>query len=1340
METPIQTDSSTIEHLLTGQQRRLVRTLIQSASEREESVILTRSENKSTVEVADYEHRQLTEEAETQYRTTLEFIEQDYEETIASIESTHESKSSHTHTKRAADLRGISDETAERLDKLKKAWQEEVWLTESVYEAGEHEPDRWHDQKKLEIDEQLKKIDGFRTRAVGLLARYKQPEPTSDLLPDSRESESLESDNDSTTDTAKPQAADLFSLLSGTLTQSEVLLNKLERLKTPRLFDGMLLPMSAGILIIGSAVLTAWLMQWKPSWWIALPPFLTAALVTVGIFLLFSKAKSLVASIYLPLMDEIKLAHTTHTKCLAYIALERDHRKTQLVAERNRGLTKATEKYKPRIEKVKAKRKEVTSKLARHYRQLIDDIESEYENDLHRTEEKRRSETDNNQQKYEQDTQRIDETHDRIITQAREQFETKWSTLVERWRGAMTESFGLIDRISTENEHLFPEWSHSSWETWQPPTTFSPTIRFGSMHVDRTEIPHGLPDDEPLRVDGPVQFDLPAVLAFPDECSLFMQAGAEGRDEAIETIQTVMLRLLTSLPPGKIRFTIIDPVGLGQNFAGFMHLADDDEALVTSRIWTDTRHIEQRLADLTEHMEIVIQKYLRNEFETIEQYNVQAGEIAEPYRFLVIADFPVNFNDNAARRLAGIINSGARCGIYTLIFHDTRQSVPRGIQLTDLEQRSVHLKHEDDRFVRVDDDYEPFPLTLEKPPDDAFLTTILRRIGEGATDASRVEVPFDVIAPLPGDRWSIDSTDGIRVPLGRSGATKLQYLDLGKGTAQHALIAGKTGSGKSTLLHVLITNLALWYHPDQVHLYLVDFKKGVEFKTYATHELPHVQAVAIESDREFGLSVLQRLDTEMKQRGRTFREIGVQDMPGYRNARPDEPLPRILLIIDEFQEFFVEDDKLGQEAALLLDRLVRQGRAFGIHIILGSQTLGGAYSLARSTIGQMAVRIALQCAEADSYMILSDDNAAARLLSRPGEAIYNAAGGAVEGNSPFQVTWLPDEKRDTHLGPIPELTKATSHQRSSPLIVFEGHAYGKVQKNKLLANLIQDPHWPDVMPSAPTAWLGEAIAIKDPTHFVLNRHSGSNLMIIGQRDEPSLAITTVTLISLASQIDPSGGKKKKKRDRNTGPPTFSILDSIPEDDPQAGYLKTLADLLPHRTQISAWREIQQRLEEIAEELDRRQANDETNAPPLFLFIHGLHRFRILKKQEDDFGFSSYSDSETEDKPSTPDRLFERLLREGPPFGIHSIIWCDTTTNLNRMIDRNMLREIELRVLFQMSATDSSHLIDSPEAGKLGLRRALYFCEELGRIERFRPYALPDLDWLKTVADHLSRKK
>lgn len=63
----------------------------------------------------------------------------------------------------------------------------------------------------------------------------------------------------------------------------------------------------------------------------------------------------------------------------------------------------------------------------------------------------------------------------------------------------------------------------------------------------------------------------------------------------------------------------------------------------------------------------------------------------------------------------------------------------------------------------------------------------------------------------------------------------------------------------------------MMYSPDEAELYLIDFKKGVEFRAYAANRLPHAKVVAIESEREFGLSVLQRLDVELRDRGDKFR-------------------------------------------------------------------------------------------------------------------------------------------------------------------------------------------------------------------------------------------------------------------------------------------------------------------------------------------------------------------------------------------------------------------------------------------------------------------------------------
>jgi energy-coupling factor transporter ATP-binding protein EcfA2 len=531
-------------------------------------------------------------------------------------------------------------------------------------------------------------------------------------------------------------------------------------------------------------------------------------------------------------------------------------------------------------------------------------------------------------------------------------------------------------------------------------------------------------------------------------------------------------------------------------------------------------------------------------------------------------------------------------------------------------------------------------------------------------------------------------------------------FSLGRGTAQHAVIAGKTGSGKSTLLHALITNLALTYSPDEAELYLIDFKEGVEFQWYATYRLPHARVVAIQSEREFGLSVLQRLDGVLRERGEKFRDAGVNDLAGYRAAKPNEKTPRILLVIDEFQAFFTEDDKLAQEASLLLDRLVRQGRAFGMHVLLGSQTLGGAYSLARSTIDQMAVRVALQCSDADAQLILSKDNTAARLLSRPGEAIYNDQNGLVEGNDPFQVVWLAEEKREQVL----EELHARAGERWPAPLVFSGNTSAELAHNRALAKHISQP----TVVKSPTAWLGDAVAIKEPTAAVFRAQGGTNLLMVGQSEDAARALFVSSVVSIAAQH--AGAR-------------FTILDGTPDDVEEADYLTRLAQQCPHATAPTRV-ELPAAFAELSAELDRRQKG-EAERDPRFLLVFGIHRFRELRKAEDDYGFGRRGERE----PSPAERL-AALLRDGPLMGIHTIVWCDSLVNLNRAFDRPLQREFALRVLFQMSAADSSTLMDAPTAAKLGRHRALFLHEEQERPEKFRPYGLPDTDWLNEIFDTL----
>ena len=261
--------------------------------------------------------------------------------------------------------------------------------------------------------------------------------------------------------------------------------------------------------------------------------------------------------------------------------------------------------------------------------------------------------------------------------------------------------------------------------------------------------------------------------------------------------------LLTSLPPGKVRFTIVDPVGLGDNFAAFMHLADHDEALVTQPHLDRAGPLEKQLADLTRahgkrHPAIPAQS-----IHSIEDYNAQAGEVAEPYRVLVVANFPVNFSPQAARRLVSIVQSGSSCGVYRPHQRGHQAAVAQGLRTrrsgTTVPQSLLGTAR-------------PLPLERHRTgslPADAGraagserVRRTVSRIGRPRSRRTRNACGCRSSSSPRHAEEMVERRQPPRRPraAGPRRRTQRQCLELGKGTSQHVLVAGKTGSGKSTLL------------------------------------------------------------------------------------------------------------------------------------------------------------------------------------------------------------------------------------------------------------------------------------------------------------------------------------------------------------------------------------------------------------------------------------------------------------------------------------------------------------------------------------------------------------
>jgi len=239
------------------------------------------------------------------------------------------------------------------------------------------------------------------------------------------------------------------------------------------------------------------------------------------------------------------------------------------------------------------------------------------------------------------------------------------------------------------------------------------------------------------------------------------------------------------------------------------------------------------------------------------------------------------------------------------------------------------------------------------------------------------------------------------------------------------------------------------------------------------------------------------------------------------------------------------------------------------------------------------------------------------------------------------------------------------------------------------------------------SWVGEANAIKGPTEVRFRAQPGGNLLIAGANREAALAVAASAVLGLAAAAPPSRAR-------------FLLLDGSPPELGHDRHFAALGSAIPHGLERVEYSRVPAALRELDAEVQERAEGKRPADRRIFLAIHDLQRFRPLR-QKSEFEFSSSGGEEER----SADRCLARILAEGPAQKVHTILWADSVNSLNRMLGRKLLKEFQMRILFQMSGSDSSELIDTPAAASLGLYRGLLFLEEEGTIEKFRPYALPD---------------
>ncbi len=246
------------------------------------------------------------------------------------------------------------------------------------------------------------------------------------------------------------------------------------------------------------------------------------------------------------------------------------------------------------------------------------------------------------------------------------------------------------------------------------------------------------------------------------------------------------------------------------------------------------------------------------------------------------------------------------------------------------------------------------------------------------------------------ERYFVDAEDlwsrwarplsGFKVPIGEDASGNIVELDFSNANSPHLLIAGVTGSGKSEALLTILHGAVRYYSRDELRLRLID-PKQTELNTLA--RLPHTDG-QIGWTAEEAIILLEQAVEEMERRYEIFRLRGVRNISEYQS--PESPLPRWIVVLDEYADLVSDDDE-RKTIEKLLQRLSQKARAAGIHVIVSTQK--PVVKVINTVVkGNLPGKIALRVNTAMESRVILDEPGAEKLAGK-GDAIVSTGNGRV---------------------------------------------------------------------------------------------------------------------------------------------------------------------------------------------------------------------------------------------------------------------------------------------------------------------------------------------------------
>ena len=858
----------------------------------------------------------------------------------------------------------------------------------------------------------------------------------------------------------------------------------------------------------------------------------------------------------------------------------------------------------------------------------------------------------------------------------------------------------------------------------------------------------------------------------------------EYSEENSALVNQIILQFLLSFPVGRLHLWLIDLEDkMKFKYSMLNKLELENSILHGNTIIKNIKGAEGAISDLKGMMdEITDNKLNQNGVADIFEYNEKFEATKQDVHLLVLVDYPNGITKQTGKELKHLMANGNAAGIFTLLINNVL------VKCEDYsykeEDRQDFIFWAKSNALTIMNDGRRFRLAMKNENYFTPKSNISMDMFRDVIEILNKNKELTKTKPVPMSQMfeaadkdvdsAINAPKVLDIPIGVRGADiQTLKLDTSGSGSPHAVVIGGTGSGKSILLHTIILSACYKYSPEELNFYLIDFKGGREFEYYQAgkvveKQLPHIKLTGLTNDVEDGLAILQNLKIELDHRNDLFAEKGVKDIIQYRKA--GGKMPRLFVLVDEIQELFEKDEKLGQKAIGILRELFKLGRAYGISLLWASQNIPRVVGLKDQVLSQIGNRISLKLNNPDEAMDIGIDSKKVRALNRPekGLGVINdiRSGDTAEE---FRVAFAEDDlqERNKLAEKILNKWKDVSRDAKPLYIVGDSTEPSPIEEGTLFSKRIKKADFMSKSYESYNIQFGNNYITGAPFNIsipVINDNK-SNLLFVGTdidflRDLMGYSLFSATIEHITNS-DFVGSKDKiyYANGEMFNPKDSKDLYNVVRDD----FTRIIEDVSPTSKFKDAIKTIYKEYKARAKEADT--VGLKGKYAPYYFVVHSLQRYadlfnnnpkltlteNVVKKEEFNVGLNTDFESLFAGPSSSPvsanndekDFVFfvdaiKELLERGGQYGIHFIVSIDTPDSLKVINKELCMSKYKIFTKGVSSATISQILGGAYNSSynitnsKIAL---LVYQDSVAKICAYRYDDDKDATWYKQVKDY-----